>query len=342
METIFVIDDSDTNLTTAESALEDIYAIMTMPSAAKMFTMLKKMLPDLILLDIEMPEMNGFEALKLIKENETWAEIPVIFLTSRDDSDTEAHGFELGAVDFISKPFSKPVLLNRIRKHLEINQFIRERTGQIRRLQDGIVTVFADIVDNRDKETGGHILRTTLYIKILLNAMKLKGIYLDEILEWDFEKVISSVRLHDIGKVVVSDSILNKSAKLSEEEFEMMKTHAANGERIIDQIIEQSGEGEFLHHAKLFAGYHHERWDCSGYPHGLGGTNIPLHGRIMAIVDVYDALVSSRPYKGAFSHNKAVEIIMSGSGTHFDPNIAQVFFENKKLFEETALCLQDN
>jgi len=340
MKTIFIVDDSDTNLTMAEDALDNLYNVMTMPSAAKMFALLEKIKPDLILLDIEMPVMNGFDACKILKANPALAEIPVIFLTGRNDSDTEAKGFEIGAVDFISKPFSTPVLINRIRMHLDIDQLIRDRTSQLRRLQNGIVLVLADMVENRDIGTGGHIVRTTAYIKILLNAMISGGVYGDEMKNWDIDTAISSARLHDIGKIVVSDLILNKPAKLTEEEYELMKSHTTEGERIIDQIIEQTGEGEFLRHAKLFAGYHHERWDGSGYPYKVSQYEIPLQGRIMTVVDVYDALVSKRPYKAAFTDDEAVEIIMSNAGKHYDPKITDVFYAVRNLFKEATLCLR--
>jgi len=332
MKTIFVVDDSDTNLSMAESALEDSYRVMTMPSAAKMFELLDKIIPDLILLDIEMPEMNGFTALEKIKSIELWSDIPVMFLTAHTDAEVEVRGFELGAVDFITKPFSAPVLLNRIKTHLDIDKIIRERTMQLNRLQNSIVSVLANMVENRDKGTGGHIERTSAYIKILIEEMNKSNIYPDEIHKWDVEKVISSARMHDLGKISITDIILNKPDKLTEDEYETMKTHALEGERIIDEIIAQTGEAEFLRNARLFAGCHHERWDGKGYPHGLKGEEIPLQGRIMAIVDVYDALVSERPYKKAFSDEEAVKLIMQNAGTQYDPLIANVFFKVKDKF----------
>ena len=337
MKTIFVIDDSYTNLAMVEESLDQYYNVLTMLSAEKMFELLQKIKPDLILLDIEMPVMNGFDALKRLKADEILANIPVIFLTGHDDAGTEAYGFELGAIDFISKPFSIPVLLNRIKMHLDIDQVIRDRTFQIQRLQNGIISVLADMVENRDKNTGGHIVRTTTYLRILIDAMMKKGVYLEEMQGWNLETVISSSRLHDIGKITISDIILNKPSRLTEEEYTVMKTHAAEGERIIDQIIEQTGSGEFLQSAKLFAGFHHERWDGHGYPYKLKETEIPLQGRIMSIVDVFDALMSVRPYKDAFSFNEAVDIIMTSSGKQYDPKITEVFFEVKDKFEEVAL-----
>ena len=324
-KTVFLVDDNATNLTTAEEALAKQYRVIALSSAAAMFTALKKFRPDLILLDVEMPEMSGFEAMKQLKACEPHAQIPVIFLTGFTDAVNEAYGIQLGAVDFITKPFSEPVLLNRIKNHLHIDDLIRERTAQLECLKNGIVYTLADIVENRDKNTGGHIDRTTVYIKILIDAMLAQGVYVSEMRDWNMDAVISSARLHDIGKIAISDSILNKPGPLTKEEFVTMKTHALEGARIIDQAIKRTGDAEFLHIAKLFAAYHHERWDGSGYPYGLKGTEIALQGRVMAVIDVYDALVSERPYKKAFTHEEAVRIIMEDSGKHFDPLIADVF-----------------
>jgi putative two-component system response regulator len=318
----------------AEAVLDEQYRVMTMPSAQKMFAFLEKVIPDLILLDIEMPQMDGFEALEKLKSEGSWVDIPVMFLTGRNDAEIEARGFEMGAIDFITKPFSAPVLLNRIKTHLDIDKIIRERTAQLNRLQNSILAVLADMVENRDKGTGGHIERTSVYIKIFINEMKKRGIYTDEMTGWDVDKMISSARMHDLGKISITDIIVNKPGKLTDNEYEIMKSHAVEGERIIDEIIARTGEGDFLRNAKLFAGTHHERWDGKGYPRGLKGTEIPLQGRIMAIVDVYDALVSERPYKKAFTDDEAVDIIMKSSGTHFDPVIAGIFYEVRDILKE--------
>ena len=336
MKTIFAVDDSDTNLSLAKKALEQYYRILTMPSAVKMFTLLEKITPDLILLDIEMPDMNGVDAFKKLKADHVYGQIPVIFLTGRNDTAIEAKCFELGAVDFITKPFSAPVLLNRIKTYLNIDEIIHERTEQLQRLQSGIVSVLADIVESRDTATSGHVERTVAYIRILLEAMKERGVYADEIKGWDMETVVLSARLHDMGKIVVSDVVLNKPEKLTGDEYEVIRTHADEGVRIIDKMVEQTGEADFLQNAKLFAGYHHEFWDGTGYPHRLKGTDIPLQGRIMAIVDAYDALISKRPYKEAMAIEEAERIIMENAGKQFDPNIARVFLEVKKQFEEVA------
>jgi len=333
MKTIFVVDDSDVNLSMAKNALETFYRVLTIPSAEKMFTLIEKITPDMILLDIEMPEMDGFEALLYLKSNPLYSGIPVIFLTGYSDDTIEARGFELGVVDFITKPFSTLVLLNRIKTHLDIDDLIRERTARIRRLQDGIMTVLSDVIEERDKNTGGHNDRTSAYVKLLIKAMEERGVYADEIRGWNLELVASSARLHDTGKIHILDAILNKPGKLNYEEFEQMKSHTIEGARIISRIIKQTDEEEFLYNAKLFAEYHHERWDGTGYPHGLKETDIPLQGRIMAIVDVYDALVSKRPYKEPFTEEEAVNIIAMNAGKQFDPKIVQVFLEIKDKFK---------
>ncbi|MCL2605617.1 MAG: response regulator [Defluviitaleaceae bacterium] len=329
-KTIFVVDDNNTNLALAEKALQDHYRIITLPSAAKMFKFLEKTTPDLILLDIEMPEMDGFEALSRLKESNS--EIPVIFLTSLIDAEVEVKGFQLGVIDFITKPFSAPVLANRIKTHLQIDDIIRERTAQLRNLQNAIISGFADMLESRDEETGGHVERTSTYIQILLDSLAERGIYVDSIKEINRESFISSARLHDVGKIAISDTILNKPGKLTDEEFTIMKTHAIEGERAIDKIASRTYDVEFLENARLFAGSHHERWDGTGYPRGLAGTSIPLQGRLMAFADVYDALMSERPYKKPFSEEDTIRIIMEGAGKQFDPIIADVFFEVKERF----------
>ena len=339
-KTIFVVDDNDTNLVSAEEALEELYRVMTLPSASKMFTLLEKIKPDMILLDIEMPEMDGFEALRQLKSNHIYSDIPIIFLTSMTDAAVEVRGFQLGVVDFINKPFSAPVLLNRIKTHLDIDGLIHERTAQLQQLQNAIVFGFADIVENRDLETGGHVERTSEYIRVLIDAMLERKIYDDELRAMNIESLVSSARLHDIGKISISDTILNKPGKLTDDEFAIMKTHPIKGEQIIDHIAAQTDNKDFLNNARLFSGNHHERWDGTGYPYGLKKTDIPLPGRLMAIVDVYDALISERPYKKGFTEQETLQIIMDGSGKHFDPIIADILYEVRDQFYAVKLRIQ--
>ncbi|MCL2101714.1 MAG: response regulator [Fibromonadales bacterium] len=332
MKIIFVVDDSAVNLIKAKQALDGQYDVFTMLSAAKMFSLLEKITPDLILLDIEMPEMDGFATLKKLREDELTAQIPVIFLTAFSDEARESHALELGAVDFIAKPFSVPIVLRRIANHLHINELIKKRTERIEQLQNNIVFVLADMVENRDKVTSGHVERTSEYIKVLIEGMQEQGVYMEEMNGWNKDILVFSARLHDVGKIAISDIILNKPDKLTPEEFEIMKTHSQEGERIVNQIIARTGEGMFLRHAKFFAGYHHEHWNGKGYPRNLKGLNIPLQGRIMAIADVYDAVTSERPYKKAFSHEEAVRIITEEADKQFDPKIVDVFLTIQEKF----------
>ncbi|MCL2637176.1 MAG: response regulator [Oscillospiraceae bacterium] len=325
MKTIFIVDDNATNLVTAKDALEGAFKTFALPSAERMFQLLEKITPDLILLDVDMPEMDGYEALAALKADANLKQIPVIFLTAKHDAASEIRGFEMGAMDFISKPFSAPVLRRRLETHIETDLLIKESLKSVRKVHNATISVIANMVENRDEVTGGHIDRTQRYLSILVNEMLNSDIYADEVSRWDLDLLIPSAQLHDVGKINVSDLILNKPGKLSDEEFAKIKEHCTDGEKIIDGIISKAQEDKFLRHAKKFAGYHHEKWNGTGYPYGLSGEEIPLEGRIMAIADVYDALVSERPYKKPFTHEKAVEIIKEDSGIHFDPKIVEAF-----------------
>jgi putative two-component system response regulator len=325
MKTVFVVDDNDTNLVAAKIALENTYKTYTVPSAARLFKLAEKVRPDLLLLDVEMPDCDGFTALEMMKTNPYLANVPVIFLTAVQDSAAELRGFELGAVDFIIKPFTAPVLNRRIKSHIETDLLIKDSQKSLRNIQNALISVISELVENRDKVTGGHIERTQQYLEILLKELVRTGVYSDIISKWDLSLLLPSAQLHDVGKITISDLILNKPARLTPEEFEVIKTHAAEGERIIDQIMEKTDDDGYLMHAKKFAGFHHEKWDGSGYPRGLSGEDIPLQGRIMAIADVYDALVSARPYKQPYDHEQAVEIMTKDAGTHFDPLLIETF-----------------
>jgi len=327
MKTVFIVDDNDTNLMAAKTALDGVYKTFALPGAQSMFKLAEKITPDLILLDVDMPEIDGFEAMRILKSDIKLKSIPVVFLTAKHDAESEVHGFEMGALDFISKPFSPPVLIKRIEMHIETDKLIKESQAAVRETHNATISVLADMVENRDKVTGGHIERTQIYLEILVKKLLNTGTYADEITSWDLNLLLPSAQLHDVGKIAISDIILNKPGKLTDEEFKEIQMHCSYGEHIIDQIIVKTRDDVFLHHAKMFAGYHHEKWNGRGYPRGLEGENIPLQGRIMAIADVYDALVCERPYKKPFSHEKAVEIIKNDSGTHFDPKIVDVFLD---------------
>ena len=214
---------------------------------------------------------------------------------------------------------------------------VNQKAEKILKLQFGILNGVAELVEFRDKKTGGHIVRTQRYLNLLVKRMLADGIYRDEASSWDLAFLIPSAQLHDVGKIAISDTILNKPGKLTEEEFAIMKTHAARGVEAIEKIEEETQEHSFLSHAKCFAGYHHEKWDGSGYPNGLAGEDIPLQGRLMAIADVYDALISARPYKDPMPLDVAKSIILDGEGKHFDPALINVFRSVADGFEEIAL-----
>jgi putative two-component system response regulator len=327
MKTIFIVDDNETNRMAAKQALDGTYKSFALPSATMMFKLLEKITPDLILLDVDMPEMDGFEAMARLKADEKLKAVPIVFLTAMNDVKTEIKGFEMGALDFLYKPFSPPVLIKRIETHIDTDLLVKKSQQAVRSIHNATIRVLADVVESRDKVTGGHIARTQKYLDILVNGLIKAQIYEEEMSEWDMTLLMPSAQLHDVGKIKVSDLILNKPGKLTDDEYEIIKIHCSEGEKIIDRIIAETEDDGFLNHAKMFAGCHHEKWNGKGYPRGLAALEIPLEGRIMAIADVYDALVSERPYKKPFTHEQAVEIIKKDAGTHFDPQLVEVFLD---------------
>ncbi|MDR2404186.1 MAG: response regulator [Spirochaetaceae bacterium] len=352
---IMLVDDNPTNLTIGKNILINAYDVFTIQSGQKLFKILEKVYPDLILLDVEMPEMNGYEVITQLKCDEKYRQIPVVFLTAKSDSGSELEGLTLGALDYITKPFSPPLLLKRIELHLliesqkqelknyneNLQELVNQKTRTVVELQNAVLQTVAEMVECRDDVTGGHIDRTQQYLQILTDALLKKDLYPEyaEILRDKF--FVQSAQLHDVGKIAIQDNILKKPARLTLEEYEEMKTHTTFGVKIIEKIGENTSEKTFLEHAKIFAGTHHEKWDGTGYPEGLKGQEIPLHGRLMAIADVYDALISERPYKRAFSHKEAVEIIVSGRGSHFDPELTDLFLSVANLFNNAATCTKD-
>ena len=354
---IILVDDNIANLTMGRNILKPFYEVYPAPSASKLFEILENVLPDLVLLDIEMPDMNGYQAIKKMKADTRFTNIPVIFLTSKTDETSELEGFDLGAVDYIAKPFSGPLLLKRIANqflivrqrndllasqaalkdyadNLEIK--VHGKTKEVINLQNAVLSTVADLVEFRDKLTGGHVIRTQHYLEALINELILEGIYAEEVKKWDMDFFLASAQLHDVGKIAISDLILNKPGKLTPEEFEIMKTHVTVGVKAIENIMKNTDEHAFLDHALLIAGNHHEKWDGTGYPNGLEGKNIPLEGRLMAIADVYDALIAVRSYKRALTHKEACNIIIDGTGTHFDPALVGVFKKVQAEFEKAS------
>jgi putative two-component system response regulator len=276
--------------------------------------------------------------MEAMKKDKRLRAVPVIFLTAKNDVASEMRGFEMGALDFINKPFSPPILLKRIETHIETDILIKKSQKALRGMHNSIINVIADMVESRDEVTGGHIERTQTYLELLVNELNRTGRYGEEIAKWDIKLLLPSAQLHDVGKIAVSDIILNKPGRLTENEFEQIKLHCAKGESIIDRIASKTPDDGFLFHAKRFAVSHHEKWNGTGYPRRFGGMDIPLEGRILAIADVYDALVSERPYKKPFTHEKAVDIIVKESGIHFDPYIVEAFL---KVAEDFSAAFPD-
>jgi putative two-component system response regulator len=345
---VVLVDDNPVNLKVARNTLMEKYNVFTVPSAEKLFVFLKQTLPDIILLDVMMPKMSGYEAIDILKSNPRTADIPVIFLTSKADPVSELEGFTLGAVDYVSKPFSPQLLLKRVEVHLllesqkaelknlneNLTQMVEEKTEEVLELQNAVLITMANLVEARDDVTGGHVERTERFFRLLTEEMLEEGIYKDILDTWDINLFLQSSRLHDVGKIAIKDSILLKPGPLTNEEFEEMKKHSIFGEKVIEKIQQNARESIFLTHAKIMAGTHHEKWNGSGYPRGLAGSSIPLQGRLMAFVDVYDALISDRPYKKAFSPEQAVHIIVEGCGTQFDPSLKDVFLAASKRFSQ--------
>ncbi|MDR1490063.1 MAG: response regulator [Desulfovibrio sp.] len=346
--TIVITDDDPIILKLTRNTLMDTYDVFTVPDAHKLFQLLEKCLPDLILLDVLMPGMSGYDAITFLKQNERTRDIPVIFLTSRSDTDSEIAGLNLGAVDYLSKPFSPFLLLKRVdlqlqlaRQRFELKELngnllrlVEEKVGTILNLQRSVLRTVSDLVECRDDMTGGHVARTEHVLRRLLEEMHTRDVYRDVVQTWDTNLFLQSAQLHDVGKIAVPDSILLKKGKLTMEEFDEMKKHTSFGEKIIEKIQRETEESTFLTHARIMAGTHHERWDGAGYPIGIAGREIPLQGRLMALSDVYDALVSVRPYKAAFTHECAVRIISEEGGRQFDPLLTEVFVAASDRFAE--------
>lgn len=279
-----------------------------------------------------MPGMNGFETLSTIKSIPRLSKIPVIFLTALNDQKNEIKCLKLGAVDFIAKPFVPELMLSRIKLHLELSSYrknleglVNEKTQTIENLQDTMVIGLAELVECRDGETGGHIKRTAKYLEILVKSMEEQRLYSDILTSDYVHNMIRSAPLHDIGKIGISDNVLLKQGSFDEAEREYMQQHTILGGRALQKVINSTDGESFLYVAKDMALCHHEKWDGTGYPYGLYKEQIPLCARIMAIADVYDALTSKRPYKKPFTHEKAVQIILEGKGTQFDPDIVDIF-----------------
>ena len=336
---VILVDDNPINLKLARNTLMGKYDVFTVPSAEKLFQLLEKTLPDIVLLDVMMPGISGYDAIKVLKEDPRTTDIPVIFLTSKNDTNSELEGFTRGAVDYVSKPFSPQLLLKRVDVHVlvetqkkelkhineNLQQIVDDKTKEVLELQDAVLKTMSNLVEYRDDVTGSHVERAEHFLTLLIEEMEIKRVYKEILETWDIKLFLQSAQLHDVGKIAIRDNILMKPGPLTTEEFNEMKKHTTFGEKVIERIQKEAKESVFLTHAKIMAGTHHEKWDGTGYPRGTAGADIPLQGRLMALVDVYDALTSERPYKKPFSPDKAIQIVKEGSGTQFDPYLVDVF-----------------
>lgn len=343
---ILVVDDSEFMREMVIRTLGEDYILYCVTCAEQAIAFLQNDIPHMILLDVTMTGMSGFEFFEYIKKFEATKDIPVVFLALESLGAEKIKAIEMGAVDYIAKPFTQVYLKKRVNlfsrlisnqikikeKNERLERFSRElqnmvdsKTQKIVALQDALIRTTGEVIDCRDSSTGGHIRRTVEYVTIIAERAAQEKIYSNELNETSIRTMKRVAPLHDVGKIKIPDSILLKPGKLTEYEFELMKTHTTLGTKIIDQISIGAGNSADMALAKIIALNHHEKWDGSGYPNSISEYEIPLSGRIMAIADVFDALVSKRIYKPAFSFDDAVEIINNESGMHFDPQLIVIF-----------------
>ncbi len=348
--TVLIVDDIPANIDVLAATLRDDYRIIVATSGIKALQLASgEDPPDLILLDIMMPEMDGYETCQRLKASARTRRIPVIFVTALSDEEDEARGLALGGVDYITKPFSPSLVQARVRNHIalkrhrdQLEELVQERTHELMLTRDVTIEAMGTLAEYRDPETGGHIKRTQGYVRLLAEHLRHHPRFADYLDDKTIDLLYKSAPLHDIGKVAIADEILLKPGPLTDSEFEDMKQHTILGRDAIIAAESRLGENSFLSIAREIAEFHQEKWDGSGYPHGIAGDDIPIAGRLMALADVYDALISKRVYKPPFTHTKAVELILEGRGTHFDPDITDAFEELQAKFREIALSHVDH
>jgi len=349
--TVLVVDDLPANLTLLANLLKDQYRVKVANNGAKALELAAAAPPDLVLLDIMMPDLDGYEVCRRLKAMEATCRVPVIFLTAKLATEDEELCFSVGAVDFIHKPISPPIVSARIKTHLAIKEWqdflqdqnawlqqeVSRRLSEINLLQDASIYVMVALAEFRDECTGNHIRRTQEYVRLLAQYLAERPRYAPLLTTAYIEQLTKSAPLHDIGKIAIQDHILLKPDKLTAEEFAVMKTHTTRGYNMLRQAGNFLGKhGDFLAIAMAIARHHQEKWDGSGYPDGLAGATIPLSARLMAVADVYDALRSARPYKDAMTHEQAAAIVMEGRGRHFDPDIVDAFLALSAEFIDVA------
>lgn len=336
-KTILIVDDDTVNLLTAKKYLQQEYKVIAMSSGKTMLRYLETHKPDLILLDIMMPEMDGFELMTLLQANPQWKQIPVIFLTGDHSFDTEAKCLRAGATDFVIKPFVDIILSSRIKHALEVSDARKNLEHRIVQMQSDIITSIANLIESRDGTTGEHVKRTREYVVYLMKKMQAQGLYKEQLTANFIGLVREAAPLHDIGKIVIPDKILQKPGIYTPEERNAMKKHAAAGGILIRKNMAELQEKAFVDIASEIAFYHHERWNGKGYPTGKAGLEIPLAARIMAIADVFDAVTSKRSYKDSIRFEESIKIMIEGKGTDFEPCLIDAFLENPdELFQLTC------
>ena len=356
--TILVVDDTPENLALMSALLKDEYTVKVANSGARALKIAHAdPPPDLILLDVMMPQMDGYEVCRQLKLDPRTRDIPVIFITAQSGIEHERHGLEMGAVDYIGKPVSPPIVLARVKNHLALKRAadfmrnrndllevsVKKRTEEMQAIQEVAIQVVTSLAETRDPETGNHIRRTQLYMQVLAEKLSNHPRFISELGVYEIETMYKSAPLHDIGKVGIPDNILLKPGRFTAEEFEIMKTHTTLGYEAIARAEQQLGINvDFLRTAKQIALSHQEKWDGSGYPQGLAGDDIPLAARLMAVVDVYDALISRRVYKEGMPHEDALLIMREGRGTHFDPDILDAFLEIHETVRAIAVRYADS
>ncbi|SEG13588.1 two-component system response regulator [Thauera chlorobenzoica] len=356
--TLMVVDDTPLNLTLMSTLLGSRYRVIVANSGERALRLLEEgQHPDLILLDIMMPGMDGYEVLRRLRATPATRDLPVIFLSAKSEEEDEALGLQLGAADYITKPISAPIVLARVRTQLLLKasaDFLRDkaayleaevarRTREVEAIQDVTVLAMSSMAETRDDETGNHILRTQRYVRRLAEQLQGHPRFAAQLNDDYIRLLFKSAPLHDIGKVGIPDHILLKPGRLTPEEFEIMKTHTTIGYESIVRAERALGtELEFLRPAKEIALCHQEKWDGSGYPQSLAGDAIPISARLMAVADVYDALISRRVYKAAMSHEEAVAIMRAGRGRHFDPDVLDAFLAIQEDFRAIAASFADH
>jgi putative two-component system response regulator len=355
--TVLVIDDTPANLSLLNQLLRNHYRVKLASSGARGLELAAGKTTDLILLDIMMPGMDGYQVCRQLKSVASTAGIPVIFLTAKVDAADEELGFELGAVDFIHKPIVPSIVLARVRTHLQIKAWqtfledqsawlqgeVERRVNEVLHLQEASIRVMVSLAEFRDECTGNHIRRTQTYVRLLAEYLSKQERDRDFLTPEHIDQIAKAAPLHDIGKIAIPDHILLKPGKHTPEEFEIMKTHAIKGESMLAQTRRELGEDNMmLHFASQIARNHHERWEGSGYPDQLQGEGIPLAARLMAVADVYDALRSARPYKLAFTHAEAARLLVEQRGAHFDPALIDAFLAMEDEFLRISTQLADD